>query len=408
MTRASTQTASKHSTPSTPRTSPLKRKLEKKVGTDAADGIHQLHAGHPSQTTQSRSEQRDPTKPHKAVPATPKLAPHVVAGPAIDKLAIALLSDALPDDTASAVADRLKRLLRKSPSRGRSAGFLRGRSKGDIFKRVVIQRLPSGAVVKYAMEPTKPSVKQRLQVTLNPNQMDQDDALAFRDTLKRLLAPDWKRLARSFLCTRLDVNVDVLDVDIDRLIIEFEGARSQGVFYVQIDRSGRVQTIYCGSSQSATHGVVYDQVASETSKRRFGEKPLQRPRVADDAELSFKTEGGRVRFEVRNVLEQPRPLSQLATMPTALDKFRVYELAGAALQRVDGAQLALLDSVRLRGVAGARAHFRSAKRGAAAVEALDQLLARFVASWWDPEALAHDVHEALLATPVWTMLVGNK
>jgi len=400
MPTTSPKSASKHSIPTHTHTATSRHRAITPADRRGGPSRHRTQTDSPDQADARGGSSRSHA-PQKERPA-------IVAGPSVDKLVLALLDDALSDDAAEAVIRRLRKLCRTNPSKNRAAGFTRGTTKGDIFKRVVMQRLPSGATVKFALEPSRASVKQRLQLTFNPNLMDDDDAQAFGRTLKKLLAPDWERLRRAFLCTRIDINLDVQGVDINRLIIVFEGARSHGLFFVQIDRQGKVQTVYCGSSQSATHGVAYDQGASEAYKAMVGEKTLTRPRIADDAELSISPTSERVRFEVRNVLKKPLRLSKLRSLPTALGKFRVYEVSEAAERKVDARDLALIDTVRLRGLAGARVHLTAGKSGRQAVDALDHLLERFVAAWWNPDDLAQEIASALKEAPVWRVFLAPR
>lgn len=322
----------------------------------------------------------------------------------IDKMVVAMYPEAISDAEAEVVAKRLRKLIRKPQEIDGRPEFSKGSSKGDIFKRVVIQRLPSGAVVKYAAEPSRGDVRQRLQITLNPAHIESTDIKHLRKALKSVLGPDWNAALRRALCMRIDSCVDGLDVDVNTLLVMFAGARSHGVFYVQVDQTGRIQTIYLGSVQSATHGIVYDQNASDRYKRLVGEKVLVRERVADDAEVVLRTQGARTRFEVRNVMKQGVSLLDLQKMPTALDKFRVFELSERAIDKLSATDAALLDVYRLRGPTGARAHLRAFKNGKAAEERLDEVLARHAAPWWDSPSLVSSMRRALRSSPVWCLL----
>lgn len=336
--------------------------------------------------------------------------PTFATAPKIDKLIAALLEKHVPEDFDEMLAHNMKRLIRDSPvdSDGKRQ-FFKGSTKREMFKRILIQRLPSGAVIKYAIEPNKSNVKQRLQITLNPGHMTAKDGKRFSRTLRKLLGLHFSRLIHAFVCTRVDVCIDVLDVDLNRLLILFDGARSQGTFYVHIGRGGKARTYYLGSSQSATHGVVYEQMSSEKFKELVGEKTLKRVSVADDAEVAMTPVDDRIRIEVRNVLKPGLKLLELVKMPTAFDKFHIYELSEAAELKLSAADLAMLDVVRLRGHAGARDHLRRARRGATdAVNRLEDILARHAASWWKPSELAQCLVQALKATPVWTTLTDTE
>ena len=225
--------------------------------------------------------------------------------------------------------------------------------------------------------------------------------------MPKVLGLDWETLISRFRCTRVDICVDARNVEMSRLLILFERAQSHGVIYLQTGRDGRVQTMYCGSSQSARHGIAYDQVDSEAYKRLVGEQTLMRKKMRDDAEVVLESDNGRVRFEVRNVLKPSVELGELEHMPTALHKFRIYEFSEVAERKLSGEDLGLLDTLRLRGAHGAREHLKVGKGGGRAVERLDRLLERHVAAWWKPDSFASNIRDALAATPIWALLTGK-
>lgn len=375
----------------------------------SAKGMNGAHAS----TRSNRSDQHDDVAPNAASSNNGSSSTSGAADPTlsevkIDKLVIVLYNDVVPDSLASAISDTLRTLVRKSKKRDGRPIFARGSTKGEIFKRVVIHRLPSGAVVKYAAEPSGEKVKQRLQITLNPGHLERPDVQKLERALAKILGLEWQRLIRSSRCTRIDACVDGVNVDIDSLLVTFTGARSQGTFYVQTDRDGRIGTYYLGSVQSATHGVVYDQIASEAYKKLVDEKLLQRQRVADDAEVVLKQEPKRTRFEVRSVFKPAIPLSALEKSPTALNKFCVHEISEKATTKLSAADLALIDVVRLRGLVGARSRLEKQTNGKATVDRLGSILARYAASWWDPQSFAQKLKSALRDSPVWALVVGPK
>ena len=78
--------------------------------------------------------------------------------------------------------------------------------------------------------------------------------------------------------------------------IEYAHARGAKV-YVATDRGGKMQTLYMGSTESAHHGVAYDQIASDEYKRRVGEKP-SRTSMRKDAELVSERKKGRTQLSM--------------------------------------------------------------------------------------------------------------
>jgi hypothetical protein len=388
------KSASKNSTPHTytPSTSHT-------AGGDSRKGV----------VTDPRRKPVAKATPSKAYPGgTPVVLSDTVTArtPQIDKIIAVLLSADVSEAEQKTIADRLQRKLSTKK-------LSRGSAKGEPFKRVFIQRLPSKAVVKFATESTRPDhVTQFMQITFNPNLMEGDDVTAFADMVKAIFGPQWTRRMNALKYCRLDACVDVAGVLANDLIIMIEGSRVQGTFFVQCDRNGRVQTIYVGSVQSAVHGCVYDQNDSDVYKSLVGEKPstphLQRVKARENAELGIINYPGkgRTRFEIRNVLGPMLSIADLASMESAMHRFTVYEVRKTKGVRFDTQFRMYLDCVRLRGVSGARSYLTAGAKKAVMdkVQENENLLTKLSAIWWTPEAFVLDVRLALEQHDLWPLL----
>lgn len=326
--------------------------------------------------------------------------------PQIDKIIAVLLSADVSAAEQKAIAERLQRKLS-------TKDLSRGSAKGEPFKRVFIQRLPTGAVAKFATEPTRPDhVRQFMQITFNPNVMEDDDVADFTGMVKDIFGPQWDRRMLALKYCRVDACVDVVGVLANDLIIMFDGSRVQSTFFVQSDRNGHIQTIYAGSVQSAVHGCVYDQNDSDAYKSLVGEKPtapqLQRAKARENAELAIINlpAKGRTRFEVRNVLSPMLSIADLTTMKSAMHRFTVYEVRKTKGVQFDTQFRMYLDSVRLRGVSGARAYLtvNAKKKVMDKVQELEGRLTKLGAVWWTPEAFVLDVCSALKQHGLWPLL----
>lgn len=346
--------------------------------------------------------------PSKAHPGDAVVLTDIVTArtPQIDKIILVLMSNDVSTAEQEAIAERLRRKLNTKE-------LSRGSAKGEPFKRVFIQRLLTGAVAKFATEPTRPDyIRQFMQITINPNQMQADDVEAFVDMVQAVFGPSWVRRMQAMKCCRLDACVDVEGVLANDLIVMFDGSRTQATFFVQCDRNGRIQTIYVGSVQSATHGCVYDQTDSDAFKSLVGEKPsllqLRRVKAREDAELAIINEPakGRTRFEVRNVLSPMVSIADLATMESAMHRFTVYEVRKKKGVPFDTQFRMYLDSVRLRGVSGARAYLTANAKKVVMdnVQAFEDRLTKLSAVWWTPEAFVLDVSVALQQNDLWSLL----
>lgn len=327
----------------------------------------------------------------------------------IDKIVLALFDDAASAADGEAMHKRLQQLLKQKE-------LTRGTSKGEGFRNVYIQRLPSDAVIKYAVNPMHKGVRQVLQITLNPNQMEADDVQPFRDLLHRVLAFDADSLLAQLKCTRIDTCLDVENLPVNDLIVVFADARTQSTFYLASDRGGRVQTIYCGSAQSAEHACIYDQNDADDFKAQVGEKvsspELRRVKVKEDAELGISKvpKSDRTRFEVRNVLNTPVTLRQLRTMKSAFEKFKVFRVARKPDKRLPLAFLTYLDMVRVRGLAGARLYVaeHGTREAQAEIEEHEQRLKKLKARISEFDDYALDIRAALRECGLWSVLCPAK
>ena len=127
-----------------------------------------------------------------------------------------------------------------------------------------------------------------MQLVLNPNQMEAGDSKRLIGMFKLLFPLNAREIAASMLIRRIDVCIQ-LGLAIEDLIIELNGVMSGAKVYLKTDRDGQMQTVYMGSTESAHHGVAYDQIASDQYKRLVGEKP-SRTQMREDAELVLELE----------------------------------------------------------------------------------------------------------------------
>lgn len=327
----------------------------------------------------------------------------------IDKIVLALYDDAASGGEAETLHQRLQLLLKQKQ-------VVRGTSKGEGFSNVYLQRLPSKAVIKYAIKPVHQNVRQVLQITLNPNAMEPEDVQDSRDMLHRVLGLRSDRLIAELKCTRLDTCIDVQDLFVNDLIVVFAGARTQSTFFVASDTGGRVQTIYCGSVQSAERACVYDQNDADAFKALVGEKPsgpeLRRKKVKDDAELGItgNAKAGRTRFEVRNVLDTPVTLRDLRKMKSAFHKFEVFNVSGPKTKRWPLGFIGYLDLVRVRGLAGARLYVakNGSREAQAEVQKYEQRLAKLAVRRWLPDDYVLNLRDVLREHGLWSVLCPAK
>jgi hypothetical protein len=244
--------------------------------------------------------------------------------------------------------------------------------------------MPSGATASLKLGPTGMNAKQAIQLTINPAHMKEpSDYKALINLLRQVLGPEAKVLRKRFKLYRVDLCVDVQGAHVQDLLVIFAGARSHTVIFVLTDQSGAAQTYYLGSRESKRRAIVYDQDASDSAKAAYGEKVSDRPKMEDDAQIVIKNKKteGRTRFEVRQEFSAGLSFAELPKLGAALDEFTIYDLGTIRPADQDVEFLAYLDSVRFRGVAGARNHLSKTKIMKGVVNALEARLGNYLAPW---------------------------
>lgn len=343
------------------------------------------------------TKRHNPFKKKKIIPSAPYEARPSIGEMAIDKLYLDLQMPKY----------ELEGVLQRSQELRRNGQLGKGSTKSTFFKQAFVLKLPSGAVVRFHLVPNNPEKGAPMQLVLNPNQMEPGDCDSLIAIFKRLFPFNAKEMAALMLIRRIDVCIQ-LGLAIEDLIIELNGAMSGAKVYVATDRGGQIQTIYMGSTESAHHGVAYDQVASDEYKRRVGEKP-SRTLMREDAELVSERKKGRTQLESRRVFKRPVTLAQLSEMRTPFSKYRILQL------KADGSKwepgfAGYVDSVRLRGVYGARAHWNAqcgeSREVMAQITEFEARLGRMAAPWWKAENYAASLLETLQKSAAWKFVAA--
>ena len=350
-----------------------------------------IKSGSPKQNnkpiSQFKKKPIDVSAHHTAAP--------LIGAMAIDKL---VLDIQLPEHELASVLERARQLRRK-----RQLG--KGSTKGKFYKNIFILRLPSKAVACFHMVQSNQDKGAPMQLVLNPNQMEPGDCQHLIAMFKLLFPLNAREIAASMLIRRIDVCIQ-LGLAIEDLIIELNGVMSGAKVYLKTDRDGQMQTIYMGSTESAHHGVAYDQITSDQYKRLVGEKP-SRTQMREDAELVTERKQGRIQLESRRVFKRPVALAQLADMKTPFGKYRILQLKSDGKKWEPGF-CGYVDSVRLRGVHGARTHWKAqcgeGREAMAQIAEFEARLGRMAAPWWKPEAYAASLLETLKKSAAWKFL----
>jgi len=204
-----------------------------------------------------------------------------------------------------------------------------------------------------------------LRFEFNPSGLGPAGAKAFRESIPDLTAHhfDFEALAAEGTVTRVDIAVDLVNIDIEDLLIN---TAKPGVTNGYFGITGKAETKYLNVNKSGSNLYVYDRRALLAKLQQDGEKALY---------------GGAkyTRVEVRS---NPNiPLTAMDGMSNRLLKVDLFDIEAASPPEKFHHWKLFQDSCRYRGLKGALALLPAGTRAAyeAAIKATDTL--------WRPKEL---------------------
>jgi hypothetical protein len=185
------------------------------------------------------------------------------------------------------------------------------------------------------------SVDSLLRFEFNPNGIGPGAVKAFRESVPLLTAGhfDYPALAAQGKVTRLDIAVDLVNIDIEDLLI---ATPKLGVTKSYFGLSGKVETKYLNVNKKGSRTYVYDRRAL-----------LDKLNAEGIGELSEFGGAKYTRVEVRT--EVGTPITAMAHMSNRLLKIDLFDIEAAAPPEQPHHWRLFQDSCRYRGLAGALA-----------------------------------------------------
>jgi Txe/YoeB family toxin of Txe-Axe toxin-antitoxin module len=328
--------------------------------------------------------------------------PHSITLRAIDKL---ILDLELKPHELDETVEQLKylvseKMMRRITNQSRFWKYVFSLNFDDHQK----SRFSKNAGVVFQCEPIGKDAKLKIQVVLNPSLMEAQHVKTFMKILKTIFPTRHREMVRRCCVHRIDEAIDAAVV-LDDLIVELGGAQVSARYYTKTDRSGRIESMYTGGIESEHHGVAYDQTTADTFKNEAG---LAVPLNRDTADTTFCSRLGSTRIESRRVFKEPMTVTELLSLPSAMNEYRVLDLTRLRPRDLNPGFVAYLDCVRLRGVRGARLHlvkqFKNSTEIKAQVAAYDKRLASTGAEWWSAVDHTQQLSVLLKASPIWKFL----
>ena len=389
----------------------MKQSISDSHNTQTAAQLHPFTRHRDEATTKSHSKRKLPCKQKASqtgVKSRPPLPSNTAVAQAagtglgnvgkIDKLILVLPLHATTEDEMLGATDRLQA----------SDLVTRKTAKGEAYRLIQAMRCDNGTKVVFETQPNKPGMRFSLKITMNPDHIDRDAAHRFLDALKLLFPLTWKVMLGSMLIFRVDQAYDH-PVSVANLLIQLQDSRVEQKFFVATNNSLEVQTWYAGNLSSKLHWIIYDQVASDMYKAQHGEHLGRRVEPRADAEFVVDSgkKGGHTRFEARRMFQDPKPLREVNALGKPFPVVDVYLVDDEKIQAGPQGFCIYLDSVRLRGIAGARKHFLRYDKNAGAKHrllSLEQHLTACAAPFWPKSSLNSSVEDALSQLVVWNVL----
>ncbi|WP_186109693.1 hypothetical protein [Burkholderia gladioli] len=319
-----------------------------------------------------------------------------VGNPIVDKLTYLL-----PWSTGYTKEEQYKKLL---PIRDRIKSSMKhGRCKkayisNQRYIEKIIITLPSGSTALVQIGAVNPLYqKGGINVTLNPSRLSRSDVQEFHDEMNYLIGPDYQELIKEPFLNRVDFAIDILNVNIDDLIVNYRQAGKRSFCMKRTKTNSKIEYYSFGSISSAYNYVVYDK---RTEQIHQAIKALLEKQNKPD--FSYENSVSRIiekrnapektRVEVRAIKLNGRRPHELATMANRFERFMFADLAsdrGPKLSEFDRA--AFLSMARQKGVPAAIALYEKERPG---VPVREFWRSKRV-DWWKPENAWTEACDAL-------------
>lgn len=207
-----------------------------------------------------------------------------------------------------------------------------------------------------------------LRIEFNPDQLGLDGVMKFRDLLPEIMCGEvtYKNLASVGKVTRLDIAVDLVNIDLEDLLVT---TSKPGVSIGYFGLSGKAETKYLNVNKKGSNLYVYDR---KTRLQKLQEEGIGAGSVFGDTKYT--------RVEVRTTSE--KPIIALPGFQNRLKRIDLIDIEAAEPPEGEHHWKLFQDSCRYRGLAGALNLLPDGVRGLyeTAVKAASENL-------WKPEKL---------------------
>ena len=314
--------------------------------------------------------------------------------PAVDRLSYILpLGKSLFDDQEELLA-LIKRRINRAKAEGLcTRAYVRGaRYRENI--RIPLDGGSSAFVQIGALIPSRQNGG--IRVVINPARFKEGDAAQFNKVMRRIIGESYLELMACPLINNIDVAVDILDANLNKILVSCCNAQRCTMFGKRINSRAQIETYNFGSVKSDYMSAVYDKhrervhaavlALLKTGARTEGLDSNMVRQV-----FRAKSARDKVRVEARRKKLRGLPLHEIRNLPNRFERFKFCDLDAEgtdlppfiresflALCRQNGVKAALLNFSHTEWVRKVNAFYRSRQ-----------------ATWWQPDGLWAEACDSL-------------
>lgn len=305
-----------------------------------------------------------------------------VRAPVVDKLTFVLpwrkgrqYSVALPEP----VEERIKQAL----ADGKCSTWY---TKGRRYVFSIRYRFSNGSEAKIQIGATRPDTqKGGIRIELNPASLTAEDFTALHKFMRGIIGKKYKNLLISPVINRIDFAVDIENLLLSDILVDFNHSQRVTMFGKRLSRGGTLETLNFGSMTSAYMATVYDKSTQRihSALKALGRDGLKTDELRQNVIKQLKLMKGEppvVRVEVRGK-KLGLPLPELVHQRNRFAAFKFTSIAD--LDDLPAwVRVAFLALYRDMGLKAALETFRGKK-----VYAKLKTLTSTQPAWWQPNDL---------------------
>lgn len=223
-------------------------------------------------------------------------------------------------------------------------------------------------------------------IDLNPAKLTNGDILHLKRMMYKIVGPVFNHLMHRPLINRIDVAVDIKNLLLTDVLVQFRGAQQHSLFCQRMKSGGLITGCNMGSVTSDYMDAVYGKSCEQAvaAARIIARTGIKNEELTENAIRQLKriARGPNVvRVEVRGKKLRGKHLSELQYLPNRFDRFQFADLSGAAPSLPGWLRNPFHALCWQNGVKHALDEFRGSPHWAA----INNYWTARKATWWQPE-----------------------